>query len=634
MDRSGPQASSLDRVALEMTSTLELDAVLASVTHGLVEDLGVALARVWLLEPGDTSMTLRASSGLSTRLDGTYGRVPLGARKIGRIAETRQAMWTNDVAHDERIADAAWARDNGLVSFAGWPLLFRDSLEGVLASFSRRPLSDAELARMALFANQAAIAIKNARLFAEVRALERRLEAENDYLRREVAGGDDDALGLLSRCDGLAPLLAQLRKVAPAPTTVLLHGETGTGKELIARAVHELSPRRDGPLVRVNCAALSPALVESELFGHEKGAFTGAQQRRVGRFELAHGGTLLLDEVGEVPPEMQPKLLRVLQEQEFERVGGSRPVRVDVRIVSATNRDLAKAVEAGRFRADLFYRLAVFPIEVPPLRARPADVAVLATAFVKKQSRRLGKVMSGIDPAALDRLLAYDWPGNVRELANVVERAVIVATGATLAEADSGSACARRCPGGAAAGLRPGDGPRAGLRPGDGPRAGLRPRDGLLAGLRGRARGGCRSAARDRGASARRAHSGAHRMGHRGKEGRRRAPRPRAEHLAFADGAARHPAREAVKAAGPYGLSHFALRRRDSNTPTTFSPSHSTATGLASRVPGSVKRIEPARLTSIRIASWTQSASALRATSSAVPDVAPAIEAAYAWDAM
>src|ERR1700722_10852533 len=419
-----------------MTSTLELDAVLASVTHGLVEDLGVALARVWLLEPGDTSMTLRASSGLSARLDGTYGRVPLGARKIGRIAETRQAMWTNDVAHAERIADAGWARDNGLVSFAGWPLLFRDSLEGVLASFSRRPLSDAELARMALFANQAAIAIKNARLFAEVRALERRLEAENDYLRREVAGGDDDALALLSRCDGLAPLLAQLRKVAPAPTTVLLHGETGTGKELIARAVHELSPRRAGPLVRVNCAALSPALVESELFGHEKGAFTGAQQRRVGRFELAHGGTLLLDEVGEVPPEMQPKLLRVLQEQEFERVGGSRPVRVDVRIVSATNRDLAKAVEAGRFRADLFYRLSVFPIEVPPLRARPHDIAVLAAAFVKKQSRRLGKVMSGIDPRALDRLLAYDWPGNVRELANVIERAVIVATGATVAEAD------------------------------------------------------------------------------------------------------------------------------------------------------------------------------------------------------
>jgi transcriptional regulator with GAF, ATPase, and Fis domain len=427
---------SLDRVALEMTSTLELDAVLASVTRGLVEDLGVALARVWLVEPDDGALHLRASSGLSTRLDGSYARVPIGSRKIGQIAETRQPMWTNEVAHDERIADATWAQENGLVSFAGWPLTFRDTLEGVLASFARRPLADAELARMALFAHQAAIAIKNARLYAEVRALERRLEADNDYLRREVAGGEGDALALLSRCPGLVPVLEQVRKVASTSTTVLLHGETGTGKELIARAVHELSPRRAGPLVRVNCAALSPALIESELFGHEKGAFTGALQKRLGRFELADGGTLLLDEVGEVPPEMQPKLLRVLQEHEFERVGGSQPVRVDVRIVSATNRDLASAVNEGRFRADLFYRLAVFPIEVPPLRARPGDCAVLADGFVRMQSQRLGKRIEGIEPRALERLAAHDWPGNVRELANVVERAAILCTGTVIEDSD------------------------------------------------------------------------------------------------------------------------------------------------------------------------------------------------------
>jgi transcriptional regulator with GAF, ATPase, and Fis domain len=466
VDGVRPQASSLDRVALEMTSTLELDAVLASVTRGLVDDLGVALARVWLVDPGDPAMRLRASSGLSTRLDGAYGRVPIGARKIGRIAETREAMWTNDVAHDERIADPAWARENGLVSFAGWPLTFRDSLEGVLASFSRRPLTDAELTRMALFANQAAIAIKNARLFEEVRALERRLEAENDYLRREVAGGDDAALSLLSRCHGLAPVVDAVRKVASTSTTVLLHGETGTGKEIIARAIHELSPRRSGPLVRVNCAALSPALVESELFGHEKGAFTGAAQRRVGRFELADGGTLLLDEVGEVPPEMQPKLLRVLQEQEFERVGGSQPLRVNVRIVSATNRDLTKAVASGRFRADLFYRLAVFPIEVPPLRARPDDCAVLARAFVLAQAQRLGKRLDGIDARALERLVAHDWPGNVRELANVIERAAIVATGATLTPED--------LPPLARADARPAGGPdEPGPRLADGADAGL-----------------------------------------------------------------------------------------------------------------------------------------------------------------
>ena len=345
-------------------------------------------------------------------------------------------MWTNDVTNDERIVDPAWARENGLVSFAGWPLTFHDALEGVLASFSPMPLSEADLTRMALFANQAAIAIKNARLFAEVRALERRLEAENDYLRREVAGSVDDASSLLSRCPGLAQVLDQVRKVASTPTTVLLHGETGTGKELIARAIHEQSPRHRGPLVRVNCAALSPALVESELFGHEKGAFTGAAQRRVGRFELADGGTLLLDEVGEVPAEMQAKLLGVLQEQEFERVGGSQPVRVDVRIVSATNRDLAKAVASGRFRADLFYRLAVFPIEVPPLRVRPGDCAVLAREFLRMQGQRLGKSFAGIDALALERLAAHDWPGNVRELGNVIERATIVASGTTLTEVD------------------------------------------------------------------------------------------------------------------------------------------------------------------------------------------------------
>ncbi len=360
-DRHAPGASGslgrLDRIALEMTGTLELDRVLEGITRGLVEDFGVQLARVWLVEPDDPNLHLRASSGLSTRLDGNYARVPIGSRKIGRIAETREALWTNDVAHDERIADHAWASANGLTSFAGWPLTFRGGLEGVLGTFARRPLGEADRARMSLFAHQAAIAIKNARLFATVSALEERLQAENAYLRREVAG-EDDAATLLARCEGLAEVVSEIRKVAPTTTTVLVQGETGTGKELVARAIHELGSRRAGPLVKVNCAALSPSLVESELFGHEKGAFTGAQQRRIGRFELADGGTLFLDEVGELPLELQPKLLRVLQEQEFERVGAARPTRVDVRIVSATNRDLQKAVEAGRFRADLFYRLA------------------------------------------------------------------------------------------------------------------------------------------------------------------------------------------------------------------------------------------------------------------------------------
>ena len=428
--------TSLDRITLEMTSTLDLGAVLESITRGLVEDFGVALARVWLAEAGDGVLHLRASSGLSTRIDGTYARVPIGTRKIGRIAETREALATNDVANDDRIADPAWARANGLVSFAGWPLTVRGSLQGVLATFARRPLTEDERARMSLFARQAAIAIENARLFAKVGVLEERLRAENAYLRSEVAGSDADAATMLGQCDGMSATLAEVRKVAPTTTTVLVQGETGTGKELVARALHELGARRSGPLVRVNCAALTPSLVESELFGHEKGAFTGAVQRRLGRFELADGGTLLLDEVGELPLELQPKLLRVLQEQEFERLGGTRPVRVDVRIVSSTNRDLAKAVEEGRFRQDLFFRLAVFTIHVPPLRERRSDCATLAGAFLRQHARRLGKPLTDIAPRAMDRLLAYSWPGNVRELANVIERAAIVSTGTVLGEDD------------------------------------------------------------------------------------------------------------------------------------------------------------------------------------------------------
>ncbi len=443
------RSSALDRVALRMTSTLELEAVLDAVTRGLVEELDVALARVWLADAPDAdpssdssdskerALHLRASSGLSERLDGAYRRVPIGAFKIGGIAATGEPVWTNDVTHDPRIADPGWASANGLVSFAGWPLRFRGELLGVLATFARRPWSDAERTRLALFANQAAIAIKNARLFADVETLTARLRADNSYLRHE-AEEEQEALALVARSPGLSEVLRLLRSVAATTTTVLLSGETGTGKELLARAVHEASPRRAKPLVRVNWAALSPTLVESELFGHERGAFTGAVQRRVGRFELADGGTLLLDEVGEVPIETQPKLLRVLQEREFERVGGDRTIRVDVRIIAATNRDLAREVEAGRFRSDLYYRLAVFPIRVPPLRERRHDIPVLAAAFLREQARRLGKPLVGMTPNALERLERSDWPGNVRELYNVIERAAIVARSETLAEDDLG----------------------------------------------------------------------------------------------------------------------------------------------------------------------------------------------------
>jgi transcriptional regulator with GAF, ATPase, and Fis domain len=217
---------------------------------------------------------------------------------------------------------------------------------------------------------------------------------------------------------------------------VLLRGETGTGKEMVARAIHINSPRENRPFVRVNCAALAPGVLESELFGHEKGAFTGAVARRPGRFELADGGTLFLDEVGDLPPDVQVKLLRVLQEREFERVGGVDTVKVDVRLISATHRDLERLIAEGKFREDLYYRLNVFPITMPPLRERPGDIALLVEHFMQKYAQSSGKMVSGVDPRALAALAAYPWPGNVRELENVIERAMILVSGPSLTVAD------------------------------------------------------------------------------------------------------------------------------------------------------------------------------------------------------
>jgi formate hydrogenlyase transcriptional activator len=277
---------------------------------------------------------------------------------------------------------------------------------------------------------------------------------------------------LVGSSPALLAILRQVEQVAPTDTSVLILGETGTGKELIARAIHNRSARRDRPLVKVNCAAISAGLVESELFGHVKGAFTGALERRVGRFELADRGTIFLDEIGELPLETQVKLLRVLQEQEFEPVGSSRTVRVNVRVIAATNRDLPEAIRAGRFRTDLFYRLNVFPIEVPPLRGRRSDIPQLVTFFLSGFVKKFGKRIGSVSPETMDRLTSYAWPGNIRELQNIVERAVVLCEGPLL-ELDqdlapvSGTARSAQEPGG------PVETPRA---PGDASGATVAPR--------------------------------------------------------------------------------------------------------------------------------------------------------------
>ncbi|MCH8035241.1 MAG: sigma 54-interacting transcriptional regulator [Bacteroidetes bacterium] len=265
----------------------------------------------------------------------------------------------------------------------------------------------------------------------EIEQLKNRLQAENVYLQEEIKF-EHNFDEIVSTSESFKKILRNVEQVAATDATVLILGETGTGKELIARALHILSPRKERPLVKVNCSALPANLIESELFGHEKGAFTGAIARKIGRFELADGGTIFLDEIGDLPPELQAKLLRVLQEGELERLGNSKTIKVDVRVIAATNRDLEKAIEKGDFREDLFYRLNVFPITIPPLRQRNEDIPLLAKHFVKKYSAKMGKKIDFIPEKVMSALRVYHWAGNVRELENVIERAVILTPGSAL----------------------------------------------------------------------------------------------------------------------------------------------------------------------------------------------------------
>jgi formate hydrogenlyase transcriptional activator len=334
----------------------------------------------------------------------------------------------------ERFADTTAAmRETRIRSVCAVPLVVGDRGLGTLSVGSREPdaFPPASAAVIEGVGRQVAMAVANALAFREIAQLTERLAEERLYLESEIRAehpfGD-----IVGESALLREALRQVEIVAPTDATVLILGETGTGKELIARAIHDRSGRRERTFVKVNCAAIPSGLLESELFGHERGAFTGAIAQKIGRFEVAHGGTLFLDEVGEIPLELQPKLLRVLQEQEFERVGGARTITVDVRLVAATNRDLARMTEERRFRDDLYYRLNVFPIHVPPLRERSEDIPALVRSFVQRLARPMNRNVEVIPTEALEVLRRYSWPGNVRELANLVERAMILSKGRTL----------------------------------------------------------------------------------------------------------------------------------------------------------------------------------------------------------
>ena len=449
-----PRLELLRGITRQMATAEDLQTVLRSITAAIVERGEAIQTRIFLIledhdcaicrpridagelkpEPG-RALHMVASGGVVS-MDHLFHRVPLDSDlptaqllRAGRAMHFADWRLFSDRITDPRVAPV-WT-EMGVVGVAGYPLVVHGEQIGTIGYLAPRVITLEEFEILGIFADQAAIAIKSTTLFQELERHKNRLEVENAYLQDElrVDRGFDNIVGESST---LRAVLRKVRQVAPVETTVLLTGETGTGKELIARAIHDASPRKDRPLIKINCGAIPQGIVESELFGHEKGAFTGALQRRIGRFELADKGTLFMDEVGELPLDTQVKLLRVLQEQEFERVGSTKPMRVDVRLVAATNRDVEKEVAEGRFRADLFYRLNVFPIRIPPLRERPGDIPLLVEYFLKQFQRKFGKPLRGVTPDALEQLERYSWPGNIRELQNVLERACVLASGPTV----------------------------------------------------------------------------------------------------------------------------------------------------------------------------------------------------------
>jgi len=357
--------------------------------------------------------------------------VPIDEDVSGTVYRTGK-LWCGSVLEARRLG----MKDTAQVEVGTaciLPLISRGRVLGTfgVVKYQDNAFTSDDIEFLSQIGNQVAIAVENALAFGEIRELKEKLAQEKLYLEDEIRSEMNFAQ-IVGKSASLRRVLKQVETVAPTDSTVLIYGDTGTGKELIARAIHDLSPRRSKPFVKLNCAAIPTGLLESELFGHEKGAFTGAIAQRIGRFEVANGGTIFLDEIGEIPLELQTKLLRVLQEREFERLGSSRTLRTDARLIAATNRDLEAMVSEQKFRSDLFFRLNVFPVHVPPLRERQGDIPLLVRHFTQQFSRRMNRAIETIPSATMDALGRYHWPGNIRELQNVIERAVIISSGPVL----------------------------------------------------------------------------------------------------------------------------------------------------------------------------------------------------------
>ena len=443
------------QLLLDIAHEHSLENVLQKVVRSAVERPAMACAQIWLMDRGDLCsacpqrpvcpdqsrcLHLVAGRGVSVsdpgpgapRFDDLNARMPLGIGFPGKAAAAGQESYLRDLEDQPaELAGFDWVKQERIRVCGAMPIMFKGEVLGVIVGFTREEVPDESRPWGRIFADHIGAAIANARAFEEIQRLKAQLELQNTYLQEEVV--EAKAFGdLVGQSAALRQVISQIDLVAPTEASVLVLGETGTGKELVAREIHRRSPRKDSPLVRVNCASIPKDLFESEFFGHVQGAFTGAIKDRAGRFETAEGGTLLLDEVGEVPMEMQSKLLRVLQDKRYERVGDDRTRHANARIIAASNRDLRKAVAAGRFREDLFYRLHVFPIQVAPLRERKDDIPLLAKHFVELSVKELRCPKPRLTRAAVARLQNYDWPGNVRELRNVIERAVILARGGPL----------------------------------------------------------------------------------------------------------------------------------------------------------------------------------------------------------
>ena len=444
------------QLLLEIAQERSVEPILKKLVAYAVERAQFTYSQVWLIKKGDLCDTCRYRSECADRsrclhlvagrgrtlpspesnpqpYEDLNARVPLNYGPLGDAVTVAQLkVLRNEDKQPISAAGFEWLSEKGILECGIRPIEFKGEVLGALVGFAGEHLPESFTPWGQVLADSIGAAITNARAFDEIQRLKEQLELQNTYLQEEVV--EARAFGdLVGQSPALTNIVGQIDMVAPTEASVLILGETGTGKELVAYEIHRRSTRKDGPLVRVNCASIPRELFESELFGHIRGSFTGAMKDRAGRFETAEGGTIFLDEVGEIPLDIQSKLLRVLQEKRYERVGDDRTRRADVRIVAATNRTLKQEVAAGRFREDLFYRLNVFPIEVPPLRERMDDIPLLAKHFVELSTKELKCAKPRLTKAALANLQNYDWPGNVRELRNVIERAAILARGGVLA---------------------------------------------------------------------------------------------------------------------------------------------------------------------------------------------------------